>query len=79
MPCRCRAQIAWSWCMIVMVNLWKAGDLQWGWWINCKKGKWVKAAAVCHSAPGLGVDCGSTPFDIKYAFSQALLFSLQVV
>lgn len=41
--------------------------------------KWVKAAAARLSAPGLGVDCGSTPGDIMRAFFQGLFLSPQVV
>ncbi|XP_042491910.1 uncharacterized protein YnbB-like isoform X2 [Macadamia integrifolia] len=41
--------------------------------------KWVKAAAARLSAPGLGVDCGSTPGDIMRAFFQGLFLSPQMV
>lgn len=43
------------------------------------KKKWVKAAAARLSAPGLGVDCGSTPGDIMRAFFQGLFLSPQMV
>ncbi|XP_030929548.1 uncharacterized protein LOC115973165 isoform X1 [Quercus lobata] len=43
------------------------------------KEKWVKAAAARLSAPGLGVDCGSTPGDIMRAFFQGLFLSPQMV
>jgi cystathionine beta-lyase family protein involved in aluminum resistance len=41
--------------------------------------KWVDAAAARLSAPGLGVDCGSTPGDIMRAFFQGLFLSPQMV
>ncbi|KAJ4980694.1 hypothetical protein NE237_031531 [Protea cynaroides] len=41
--------------------------------------KWVKAAAARLSAPGLGLDCGSTPGDIMRAFFQGLFLSPQMV
>ncbi|KAE8703224.1 putative Developmental regulator, ULTRAPETALA [Hibiscus syriacus] len=41
--------------------------------------KWVDAAAAHLSAPGLGVDCGSTPGDIMRAFFQGLFLALQTV
>uniref|UniRef100_A0A2N9FL07 Aminotransferase class I/classII domain-containing protein n=1 Tax=Fagus sylvatica TaxID=28930 RepID=A0A2N9FL07_FAGSY len=41
--------------------------------------RWVKAAAARLSAPGLGVDCGSTPGDIMRAFFQGLFLSPQMV
>nr|GMD54880.1 uncharacterized protein LOC109178162 isoform X1 [Ipomoea batatas] len=41
--------------------------------------KWVEAAAARLSAPGLGVDCGSTPGDIMRAFFQGLFLSPQMV
>ncbi|KAK9938228.1 hypothetical protein M0R45_014980 [Rubus argutus] len=41
--------------------------------------KWVKAAAARLSAPGLGVDCGSTPGHIMRAFFQGLFLSPQMV
>ncbi|KAL1363301.1 uncharacterized protein LOC130969076 isoform X2 [Arachis stenosperma] len=43
------------------------------------KRKWVEAAAARLSAPGLGVDCGSTPGDIMRAFFQGLFLSPQMV
>nr|XP_043620619.1 uncharacterized protein YnbB-like isoform X2 [Erigeron canadensis] len=43
------------------------------------KEKWVKAAAARLSAPGLGVDCGSTPGDIMRTFFQGLYLSPQMV
>ncbi|XP_058085812.1 uncharacterized protein LOC131233117 isoform X2 [Magnolia sinica] len=43
------------------------------------KKKWVRAAAARLSAPGLGVDCGSTPGDIMRAFFQGLFLSPQMV
>jgi cystathionine beta-lyase family protein involved in aluminum resistance len=41
--------------------------------------KWVKAAAARLSAPGLGIDCGSTPGHIMRAFFQGLFLSPQMV
>ncbi|KAL5737930.1 hypothetical protein ACOSP7_030691 [Xanthoceras sorbifolium] len=41
--------------------------------------KWVEAAAARLSAPGLGIDCGSTPGDIMRAFFQGLFLSPQMV
>ncbi|KAK9688990.1 hypothetical protein RND81_09G026600 [Saponaria officinalis] len=41
--------------------------------------KWVKAAAARLSAPGLGVDCGSTPGFIMRTFFQGLFLSPQMV
>ncbi|XP_074319416.1 uncharacterized protein LOC141656430 [Silene latifolia] len=41
--------------------------------------KWVKAAAAHLSAPGLGVDCGSTPGFIMRTFFQGLFLSPQMV
>lgn len=41
--------------------------------------KWVKAAAARLSAPGLGVDCGSTPGHVMGAFFQGLFLSPQMV
>lgn len=41
--------------------------------------KLVTAAAARLSAPGLGVDCGSTPGDIMRAFFQGLFLSPQMV
>ncbi|XP_052486926.1 uncharacterized protein LOC105779548 isoform X2 [Gossypium raimondii] len=41
--------------------------------------KWVDAAAARLSAPGLGVDCGSTPGDIMRAFFQGLFLAPQMV
>ncbi|KAJ7981693.1 Cys/Met metabolism, pyridoxal phosphate-dependent enzyme [Quillaja saponaria] len=41
--------------------------------------KWVRAAAARLSAPGLGLDCGSTPGDIMRAFFQGLFLSPQMV
>ncbi|KAK1405201.1 YnbB [Heracleum sosnowskyi] len=41
--------------------------------------KLVKAAAARLSAPGLGIDCGSTPGDIMRAFFQGLYLSPQMV
>ncbi|XP_071907435.1 uncharacterized protein [Coffea arabica] len=43
------------------------------------KKKWVEAAAARLSAPGLGVDCGSTPGDIMRTFFQGLYLSPQMV
>ncbi|KAK8464233.1 hypothetical protein PHAVU_011G154500 [Phaseolus vulgaris] len=43
------------------------------------KQKWVEAAAARLSAPGLGMDCGSTPGDIMRAFFQGLFLSPQMV
>eukprot|EP00261_Vitis_vinifera_P031246 XP_019072489.1 PREDICTED: LOW QUALITY PROTEIN: uncharacterized protein LOC100250269 [Vitis vinifera] len=43
------------------------------------KEKWVKAAAARLSAPGLGMDCGSTPGDIMQTFFQGLFLSHQMV
>ncbi|XP_040863209.1 uncharacterized protein YnbB isoform X2 [Glycine max] len=43
------------------------------------KQKCVDAAAARLSAPGLGVDCGSTPGDIMRAFFQGLFLSPQMV
>ncbi|KAK9131634.1 hypothetical protein Scep_011162 [Stephania cephalantha] len=43
------------------------------------KEKWVAAAAARLSAPGLGVDCGSTPGDIMRTFFQGLFLSPQMV
>ncbi|PWA67644.1 hypothetical protein CTI12_AA314290 [Artemisia annua] len=43
------------------------------------KEKWVNAAAARLSAPGLGVDCGSTPGDIMRTFFQGLYLSPQMV
>ncbi|KAE9456458.1 hypothetical protein C3L33_11669, partial [Rhododendron williamsianum] len=43
------------------------------------KGKWVKAAAARLSAPGLGIDCGSTPGDVMRAYFQGLFLSPQMV
>ncbi|KAB2044138.1 hypothetical protein ES319_D01G069100v1 [Gossypium barbadense] len=40
--------------------------------------KWVDAAAARLSAPGLGVDCGSTPGDIMRAFFQGLFLAPQM-
>ncbi|KAL7129614.1 hypothetical protein ABFS83_13G080200 [Erythranthe nasuta] len=41
--------------------------------------KWVAAAAARLSAPGLGVDCGSTPGDIMRIFFQGLYLAPQMV
>ncbi|KAK4398408.1 putative protein YnbB [Sesamum angolense] len=41
--------------------------------------KWVAAAAARLSAPGLGVDCGSTPGDIMRIFFQGLFLAPQMV
>ncbi|GAA0165022.1 hypothetical protein Leryth_025514 [Lithospermum erythrorhizon] len=41
--------------------------------------KWVEAAAARLSAPGLGIDCGSTPGDIMRSFFQGLFLSPQMV
>lgn len=41
--------------------------------------KWVEAAAARLSAPGLGVDCGSTPGDIMRTIFQGLFLSPQMV
>ncbi|XP_021894640.1 uncharacterized protein LOC110812226 isoform X2 [Carica papaya] len=41
--------------------------------------KWVEAAAARLSAPGLGLDCGSTPGDIMRALFQGLFLSSQMV
>uniref|UniRef100_A0A9I9DGA4 Uncharacterized protein n=1 Tax=Cucumis melo TaxID=3656 RepID=A0A9I9DGA4_CUCME len=43
------------------------------------RAKWVKAAAARLSAPGLGVDMGSTPGDIMRTFFQGLFLSPQMV
>ncbi|XP_030458780.1 uncharacterized protein LOC115679314 isoform X1 [Syzygium oleosum] len=43
------------------------------------RNKLVMAAAARLSAPGLGVDCGSTPGDIMRAFFQGLFLSPQMV
>ncbi|KAK9152602.1 hypothetical protein Sjap_000082 [Stephania japonica] len=43
------------------------------------KEKWVAAAAARLSAPGLGIDCGSTPGDIMRTFFQGLFLSPQMV
>lgn len=43
------------------------------------KKKLVEAAATRLSAPGLGVDCGSTPGDIMRTFFQGLFLSPQMV
>ncbi|KAF7144521.1 hypothetical protein RHSIM_Rhsim04G0018400 [Rhododendron simsii] len=43
------------------------------------KAKWVKAAAARLSAPGLGIDCGSTPGDVMRAYFQGLFLSPQMV
>lgn len=43
------------------------------------KKEWVEAAAARLSAPGLGVDCGSTPGDIMRTFFQGLYLSPQMV
>uniref|UniRef100_A0A803MH71 Aluminum resistance protein n=1 Tax=Chenopodium quinoa TaxID=63459 RepID=A0A803MH71_CHEQI len=43
------------------------------------KEKWVKAAAARLSAPGLGIDCGSTPGDIMRTFYQGLYLAPQMV
>ncbi|CAA0808485.1 Unknown protein [Striga hermonthica] len=41
--------------------------------------KWVAAAAARLSAPGLGIDCGSTPGDIMRIFFQGLFLAPQMV
>lgn len=41
--------------------------------------QWVEAAAARLSAPGLGIDCGSTPGDIMRSFFQGLFLSPQMV
>lgn len=41
--------------------------------------KWVEAAAARLSAPGLGIDCGSTPGDIMRSYFQGLFLSPQMV
>lgn len=41
--------------------------------------KWVKAAAARLSAPGLGVDCGSTSGDTMRSLFQGLFLSPQMV
>lgn len=41
--------------------------------------KWVEAAAARLSAPGLGIDCGSTPGDIMRLLFQGLFLSPQMV
>ncbi|KAK9025777.1 hypothetical protein V6N11_038634 [Hibiscus sabdariffa] len=41
--------------------------------------RWVDAAAARLSAPGLGIDCGSTPGDIMRAFFQGLFIAPQMV
>ncbi|XP_068661294.1 uncharacterized protein, partial [Aristolochia californica] len=43
------------------------------------KDKWVKAAAARLSAPGLGVECGSTPGHVMRALFQGLFLSPQMV
>ncbi|KAJ4845242.1 hypothetical protein Tsubulata_003856 [Turnera subulata] len=43
------------------------------------KKKWVEAAAARLSAPGLGIDCGSTPGDIMRTYFQGLFLSPQMV
>lgn len=43
------------------------------------RGKFIKAAAARLSAPGLGVDCGSTPGHIMRSFFQGLFLSPQMV
>ncbi|KAM7278011.1 hypothetical protein ACFE04_005145 [Oxalis oulophora] len=43
------------------------------------KKKWVEAAAARLSAPGLGIDCGSTPGDVMRAFFQGLYLAPQMV
>lgn len=43
------------------------------------RAKLVKAAAARLSAPGLGIDCGSTPGDIMRAFFQGLFLAPQMV
>lgn len=43
------------------------------------RGKFVKAAAARLSAPGLGVDCGSTPGHMMRSFFQGLFLSPQMV
>lgn len=43
------------------------------------KKKWVEAAAARLSAPGLGIDCGSTPGDIMRIFFQGLFLAPQMV
>lgn len=43
------------------------------------KRKWVEAAAARLSAPGLGLDCGSTPGDIMRTYFQGLFLSPQMV
>ncbi|XP_037496164.1 uncharacterized protein YnbB isoform X2 [Jatropha curcas] len=41
--------------------------------------KWVEAAAARLSAPGLGIDCGSTPGDIMRTYFQGLFLAPQMV
>ncbi|MQL80101.1 hypothetical protein Taro_012555 [Colocasia esculenta] len=41
--------------------------------------RWVEAAAARLSAPGLGVDCGSTPGHVMRAFFQGLFIAPQAV
>ncbi|KAB1217205.1 hypothetical protein CJ030_MR4G021116 [Morella rubra] len=41
--------------------------------------RWVEAAAARLSAPGLGIDCGSTPGDIMRAFFQGMFLAPQMV
>ncbi|KAL8161415.1 hypothetical protein V2J09_012904 [Rumex salicifolius] len=43
------------------------------------RARWVEAAAARLSAPGLGIDCGSTPGHIMRAFFQGLFLSPQMV
>lgn len=43
------------------------------------KRTWVEAAATRLSAPGLGVDFGSTPGDVRRALFQGLFLSPQMV
>ncbi|CAA7394682.1 unnamed protein product [Spirodela intermedia] len=41
--------------------------------------RWVEAAAARLSAPGLGIDCGSTPGGVMRAFFQGLFLAPQMV
>lgn len=43
------------------------------------KREWVEAAAARLSAPGLGIDCGSTPGHVMRALFQGLFLSPQMV
>ncbi|KAK6946761.1 putative methionine gamma-lyase [Dillenia turbinata] len=75
-----------AWWIAAMVNLWKGADLIAGSLIENPAGtiapcggyvarSEIKVVAAHLSAPGLGVDCGSTPGDIMQAFLQGLFLS----